>query len=58
MCPNTHSTTIKKMAYMMANGSGCLQPPSKSLLYFTRYVKWGIVQKDEPLSMKARNDMV
>ena len=27
---------------------GCLQPPSKSLLYFTRYVKWGIVQKDEP----------
>ena len=29
----------------------------KSLLSFTRFVKWDIVHEDEPLNIKARNDL-
>ena len=29
----------------------------KSLLYFTRFWKWYIVNEDEPLFTKARNDL-
>ena len=29
----------------------------KSLLYFMTFVKWDIVNEDDPLSIKARNDL-
>ena len=29
----------------------------KSLLYCMKYVKWDIVHEDEPLPLKARNDL-
>jgi hypothetical protein len=29
----------------------------KSFLYFMRFVKWEFVHEDEPLSIKARNDL-
>ena len=29
----------------------------RSLLYFTRSMKWDIVHEDEPLFIKARNDL-
>ena len=29
----------------------------KSLLHFMRFVKWDIIHEDEPLSIKAKNDL-
>ena len=55
MCPNTHSTTLRNGPYD-ANGSRCVHI-FRSLLYFTRFVKRGILLENEPLSIKARNDL-
>ena len=56
MCPTTHSATLRNGLYDDKRKVD-VSNVFKSLLYFTRSVKWDIGYEDEPLFIKARNDL-
>ena len=56
MCPNTQFVDWK-MNYMMANISWCVQHMYKLVVFHDSCFKWNIAHEDEPLLIKAKNDI-
>lgn len=56
MYRNTHSTTLRNGLYDDKHEVD-VSNIFKTLLYFTRSMKWDIFHEDEALSIKARNDI-